>query len=130
MGVIFISQEAVEAELKSLGREVEVLLSWVRETEALANEESETLDEDGRLLHQLRLSQVRFIITTLWFYGGTLVYYLAVASPLQGSSEQPDVPLWRRGPSGFRRSSFCFGAGTGPGAPAEQAPSGAAAAAA
>ncbi|XP_019726367.1 microtubule-actin cross-linking factor 1, isoforms 1/2/3/5-like [Hippocampus comes] len=36
---------------------MEALLSWVRETEALANEESETLDEDGRLLHQLRLSQ-------------------------------------------------------------------------
>ncbi|XP_051928415.1 microtubule-actin cross-linking factor 1 isoform X6 [Hippocampus zosterae] len=50
-------KEAVETELKSLGRQVEALISWVRETEALANEESETMDEDGRLLHQLRLSQ-------------------------------------------------------------------------
>ncbi|XP_061123835.1 microtubule-actin cross-linking factor 1 isoform X7 [Syngnathus typhle] len=44
-------KEAVEAELKSLGGRVEALMSWLRETEVLVNDET---DQDG---HQLRLSE-------------------------------------------------------------------------
>ncbi|XP_077405792.1 microtubule-actin cross-linking factor 1 isoform X5 [Vanacampus margaritifer] len=50
-------KEAVEAELKSLGGRVEALLSWLRETEALVNEESENADGDGQRLHHSQLSE-------------------------------------------------------------------------
>ncbi|XP_061521080.1 microtubule-actin cross-linking factor 1 isoform X4 [Phycodurus eques] len=46
-------KEAVEAELKSLAGRVEVLLSWLRDTEALVNDESENTEVDD----QLRLSE-------------------------------------------------------------------------
>ncbi|XP_057684734.1 microtubule-actin cross-linking factor 1 isoform X3 [Corythoichthys intestinalis] len=50
-------KEAVDAELKSLSGRVEALLSWLKATEALVNEENENTEKEAQPSHQLRLSE-------------------------------------------------------------------------
>lgn len=66
--VVFVHQEAVAAEQKSLGGQAEALLSWLTETEARMNGGMEKMEGDDscdQLTQQLSLCKASALVSGL-----------------------------------------------------------------